>query len=238
MVLFMLEHTRAQLLGLLDTWLALVDFDLLQCAELLGHLGSATTTCRWARVLFFGLQNLLCLHLVAQYHKTSAYYKRTGRAASISRTLPPSLAKRFESLVARDVATLLWRSKTRFSLTIPVHSELQYLHTYLSDLSNPWEVLIGCVVPRMPNIRSAGDASQLGGSAINHTLRFWFDCRWNACIQAGVKLNPRQHPNYVHMNCLEFLVLLLQIVACIIYLESPYVTGFPYVDNGCARACH
>jgi hypothetical protein len=93
MVLFMLDHKRTQLLGLLDIWLALVDFDLLQCAELLGHLGSATTTCRWARVLFFGLQNLLCLHLVAQYHNTSAYYKRTGRAASISRALPPSLAK-------------------------------------------------------------------------------------------------------------------------------------------------
>jgi hypothetical protein len=87
-------------------------------------------------------------------------------------------------------------------------AELQYLRTYLSDLSNPWEVLIGHVmVPRMPNIRSAGDASQLGGGGINHTLRFWFDCRWNARIQPGVKLNPR-HPNYVHINCLEYIVLL------------------------------
>jgi hypothetical protein len=231
MVLFMLDHKRTQLLGLLDTWLALVDFDLLQCAELLGHLGSVTTNCCccWACVLFFGLQNLLRLHLVAQYHKTSAYYKHTGRAASISRALPPSLAKHFESLVARDVATLLWQSKTRFSLTTPVRSGLQYFHTYLSGLSNPWEVLNGHVVPCMPNIRSAGDASQLGGGAINHMLRFWFDCRWNACIQAGVNLDPR-HPNYVHTNCLEFIVLLLQIVAYIVYLKSPYdpvLVGLP-----------
>jgi hypothetical protein len=232
MVLFMLDHKRKQLLDLLGTWLALSDFDLLQCAELLGHLGSATTTCRWARVLFFGIQNLLRVHLVAQYHKTSAYYTRTGRAASISKALPPSLAKRFDSLVARDVATLLWRSKMRFSLTTSVRSELQYLYTYLSNPANPWEVLIGHVVPRMPNISSAGDASQQGGGAINHTLRFWFDCRWNVRIQAGTKLNPR-HPNYVHINCLEFIVLLLQIVACISYLESPYdpaLVGLPLLS--------
>jgi hypothetical protein len=221
MSLFMLPYKRAQLLGLLVTWLTLPDFDLLQCAEMLGHLGSATTTCRWARVLFFGLQNLLRVHLVAQYHKSKGYFDRRGGAARIAADLPPALAKRFDSLVAREVASLLWRTKKRFPITSLVHAEIQYLHSYLSDLSNPWEVLIGHVVPRCPNYRSAGDASQTGGGAINDSLGFWFDCRWNPRILAGVHFNSK-HRDYVHINCLEFVVLLLQIVACVVYLEAPY----------------
>jgi hypothetical protein len=221
MILFMLEYKRTQLLGLLASWLTMSDFDLLQCAEMLGHLGSATTTCRWARVLFFGLQNLLRLHLVAQYHKAKGYFDRSGGAARISAALEPGLAKRFDSLVSREVASLLWRSKKRFSITSPVYAELKYLHTYLSDFSNPWEVLIGHVVPRSPTYQSAGDASLTGGGAINDSLGFWFDCRWCPRILRGAKLNPR-HPDYVHINCLEFVVLLLQIVACIVYLETPY----------------
>jgi hypothetical protein len=229
MTLFLLDYKRTQLLGLLSTWLTMPDFDLLQCAEMLGHLGSATTTCRWARVLFFGLQNLLRVHLVAQYHKSKGYFDRSGGAARISAALEESLAKRFDSLVAREVASLLWRSKQRFHITVPVHAELQYLHTYLSDFSNPWEVLIGHVVARSPTYSSAGDASQTGGGAINHSLAFWFDCRWSPRILRGVKLSPR-NPNYVHINCLEFIVLLLQIAACIVYLEAPYdstMSGLP-----------
>jgi hypothetical protein len=220
MVLFMLDYKRTQLLGLLETWLSLTDFDLLECAEMLGHLGSATTTCRWARVLFFGLQNLLRIHLVAQYHKSKAYYDRSGGAKRVSQALPPSLAKRFDSIVAREVATLLWRTKKRFSITKPVHAELAYLHAYLSDPNNPWEVLIGHVVPRQPNYHSAGDASLTGGGAINDSLGFFFDCRWSPRIRAGVQFNSR-HPEFVHINCLEFVVLLLQIVACVVYLEDP-----------------
>jgi hypothetical protein len=60
---------------------------------------------------FFGFQNILCFHLVAQYHKTRAYYDRSGRAAGLTRQLPPSLAKRLDSLVACSITTLLWCSK-------------------------------------------------------------------------------------------------------------------------------
>jgi hypothetical protein len=72
MRLFLLKYKCTQLLGLLTTWLSMLDFDLMQCAEMLGHLGSATATCRWAQVLFFGLQTLLRVHLVAQHHKLKA----------------------------------------------------------------------------------------------------------------------------------------------------------------------
>ena len=229
MTLYLLEHKRTQLLGLLSTWLAMPDFDLLQCAEMLGHLGSATATCRWARVLFFGLQNLFRRHLVVQCHKAEGYFERNGGAARIAAALEPGLAKRFESLVSREVASLLWRSKKRFSITEPVRAELQYLHTYLSDFSNPWEVLIGHVVPRSPTYQSAGDASLKGGGAINDSLEFWFDCRWSPRILRGATLNPR-HPDCVHINCLEFIVILLQIAACIVYLEDPPLftpSGFP-----------
>ena len=81
--------------------------------------------------------------------------------------------------------------------------------------------MIGHVVPQDPNYHSAGDASQTRGRAINDSLGFWFDCRWNQRILRGVHLNPL-HDDFVHINCLEYVVLLLQIVACVVYLEEPY----------------
>jgi hypothetical protein len=129
MKLFLLKHKRAQLLGLLTTWLSVLNFDLMQCAEMLGHLNSAAATCRWARVLFFGLQNLLRVHLVAQCHESKGCFDRSGGAARITAALEPGLAKQFDSLVAHEVASLLWRSKKRFSITSPVRAELQFLHT-------------------------------------------------------------------------------------------------------------
>jgi hypothetical protein len=83
--------------------------------------------------------------------------------------------------------------------------------------------VIGHVFPRQPNYyNSAGDASLTGGSAriINDSLGFFFDCRWSPRTRAGTQLNP-WHPEFVHINCLEFVVLLLQIVACVVYLEDP-----------------
>jgi hypothetical protein len=154
--------------------------------------------------------------------KTKACFDRSGGAARILAELETGLVKRFDSLVARgDVASLLWRSKKRFSITSPVRAELQHLHAHLSDFSNPWEVLIDHVVPRTPNYRSAGDASLTGGGAVNDTSGFWFNCRWSPRILRGAKLSPR-HPDHVHINCLEFIVLLLQIVACIVCLDAPH----------------
>lgn len=79
---------------------------------------------------FFGLHNLLCVHLVAQYHETTGDFDRGGGAARISAELEKPLAKTIDSLVAREVASFLWRSTKRFQIPEPVHAELQYLHTY------------------------------------------------------------------------------------------------------------
>ena len=45
-ILFLLNYKYTQLLGLITAWLSMTAFDLLQCAEMVGHLGSATTTCQ------------------------------------------------------------------------------------------------------------------------------------------------------------------------------------------------
>jgi hypothetical protein len=144
----------------------------------------------------------------------------TGSADRIAVDLPPALAKRFDSLVAREVAALLWCSTKRCPITSLVHAEIQYLHSYLSDPSNPWEVLIGHVVPRHPNYHSAGDASQTGGGAINDSLGFWFDCRSGVpvfCRGSSQSQASRLRPHQL----LEFLALLLQIVACVCLFSRP-----------------
>jgi hypothetical protein len=157
----LLDYKRTQLIGLLIIfWLALDNFDLLPCAELLGHLGSATITCGWARVSFCWSpeslafpscgplpqdkkQELITIaplveRLVSlgnyRLHSSSVWTPcSSGRAAGLTRQLPPSLVKCLDSLlVARDITILLWRSKQQFSITDSVCVlELQFLHDYL-----------------------------------------------------------------------------------------------------------
>jgi hypothetical protein len=52
-------------------------------------------------------------------------------------------------------------------------------------------------------------------------LRYWFDISWSEHIRPGVKLDTMS-PNFVHINCLEFIVVQLQLTASIIAMESGY----------------
>jgi hypothetical protein len=196
------------------------DFDLLQCAEMRCHLvGGATTTCRWARVFF--------LDYITSSVSTSWLNTTRPQAISTVVVAPPAFLRSWKSLSPRQLIPSLLVRLHRFSgaprsdfkfLNPSMQSSSIYI---LTDFSNPWEILIGHVVPRSPIYSGAGDASQTGGGAINGSLGFWFDCRWSPRILRGVKLNP-PNLNYTHIHCLEFIVLHLQIVASIVYLEASY----------------
>jgi hypothetical protein len=119
------------------------------------------------------------------------------------------------------MAGVLWRSRQRLPLTTAARQDLLFISDFLADPANLWEILIGHVVPRSPSFESAGDASGLGGGALCHLLRWWFHIRWSPRVAAGVLLSPR-HPFFIHINCLEYVILLLQIAAVICFLEAPY----------------
>ena len=98
--------------------------------------------------------------------------------------------------------------------------ELQALYQYLADKSQPWSIAIGHTLSRDPTSISLGDTSQVAGGAYCEPLSFWFDIRWSDYVRDALHLHHK-HPRHVHINCLEFVVVVPQLAAVITLFESP-----------------
>ncbi|MGL5812230.1 MAG: hypothetical protein ACRCYW_02690, partial [Aeromonas sp.] len=209
----MLPHKRDQLLELLRRWVALSSFDLPALAHLLGVLENHTKFARWARCWYFALQNHSRRILHAWYHIVERRYTREAREVILIRQLPVSLLHRLSSLIARDKARLLWSTRQRFSVDATFSEALHHLLAYVESSSSPWETPLGMIIPRDPHFWSRGDASLLGGGAFCPGLRFWFDISWSPTILHGVRSIKPGSPGFVHINSLEFIILILQLAA-------------------------
>lgn len=213
------QYKRDQLIERLQHWLHKDTFTLLEAAELCGVLINTSLSCRWGPITFFALQNEFRRILGARYHAVSGYFRRIGKHQALEKELPAALAKRVTPLLAREQARFMYNSKASCKLTPAIVCELRWLHDYLSNPSNAWSIAIGHVVPRTPSFTIAGDASLLAGGAITHDLEFWFDIHWSSETRRRIKLPPSD-PNYVHINALEYVVQLLQLVAVVALLEE------------------
>ncbi len=107
---------------------------------------------------------------------------------------------------------LLWRTHQKFTLASDMVAAINHLLQYLHDSANPWEVPLGLVIPREPHFWSRGDASHVGGGAYCPGLGFWFDIMWSPATMRGIKA-ASSSPGFVHINSLEFLVIILQLAA-------------------------
>jgi hypothetical protein len=90
-------------------------------------------------------------------------------------------------------------------------------------------------IPRDSTFVSAGDASQVAGGALTEELKFWFDVHWLARVRHGCKLRPSD-PGYIHINRLEFIVVLIQLAACFVALETDYACSV--CDNTLPKIPH
>lgn len=133
----------------------------------------------------------------------------------IEARLPPTLYKRLEALVAQDVAAVLWNSKATMKIDDTIRSKICYIHAWLIDESRPWEIPIGHVIPRETTVESTGDSSELALGAFSDDLEYWF------CVYFSPDLKQLIADKDAHINGLEFATILLQIVAYIVFLDSP-----------------
>ena len=141
-----------------------------------------------------------------------AIARRRNLRNEYKQQLPESLWKRLDQMVARDVATYIWRRRFRMHVTTTLREEIRWLHDYLADDKNLWEIKIGHAIKRDPTWTTAGDASFDAGAALCHDLKFIYDIVWSDDIAAATRLNPK-NPRFVHINHLEFVVVLLQLAA-------------------------
>jgi hypothetical protein len=72
---------------------------------------------------------------------------------------------------------------------------------------------------RDPHFISVGDASGDAGGTYSEFLMFWFDIMWSDRGRKSMTLLP-SNPDYVHINSLVFIVVILQLAAVIVRLET------------------
>ena len=234
----MLPYKRDQLTQLLSSWLSRKTFDLLELSSLLGLLDNHTKYARWARCWYYFLQASMRRGLIARYHVLRRLQaKHTGKRQRLEAALPVSLSFRLESLIARDKAAFLWSARCRFTLGPDALSALSTLHAYVVNTRVLWEVPLGLIIPRNPHFHTTGDASLTGGGACCHELEFWFDIPWTPKIVHSVRNLRSTAPGFIHINDLEFLILVLTLVAIRVRLDDlppPLVakvfpTGRPHI---------
>jgi len=214
MLLILPLDKRERLVQLLTDWIDRKSYTLLEAAELHGLLNHAAKGNRRGRTYFFALQNSMRRSLQSRYHQVRAYYQRSRKEQALKLLLPKHLHNRVDPLISREMASLLFHSRARVKTDAPLQSELETLRKYLADYSRPWQISLTHLIPRDPNFISIGDASGLGGGAFCDVLEFWFDLVWTAKLRALI----RSHK--VHINVLEFMVLIIQLAAIITMLED------------------
>ena len=208
-----LDYKLTQLRELLEEWLQKRHFEILELAQLLGILENHTRYARWARCWFYALQNTMRRILHGRHCIVERIFRRSGKRLHYQKLLPSQLGSRLDVLIARDRAQLLWSTRQKFLITPEVSHSLKAIYHYVTTCPDPWEIHLGLVVPRNPHVRSKGDASLTGGGAYSLEFSFWFDIKWSKRTRRGAcTLRPSQ-PGFVHINALEFVVIILQLAA-------------------------
>ena len=223
------DYKRDRLVELVTDVLDRRQLSIREIAELLGHIGSATNVCRWMRCSYFNLEFFLRGILRQHFFAITKPAKRKQKELKLRAALPAAFRHRLESMLSKEMALVLWNSRKRHFLDPACIMELEHIRSSL--LSEPWEIFIPQVIPRVPHFFSDGDASGWAGGAVSPSLHFWFRVFWSADILRGIEL-PQSHPDFVHINCLEFVVALLQFAAAIVRCEqtdhpAALVAAFP-----------
>ena len=205
---------RQSLQKLLAEWMPQENFTILEAATLHGTLADASRANRQGRTLFFGFQNALRKTIQTRFHQIRGYNKRNGKVRKYKAELPKHLHHRIDAMIAREMAALLWSQKVKVPITPAVRSELTNIHNLLADPFYKWEMQIGNVIPRDPQFISFGDACLTAGGAFCDTLEFWFDIHWSTTTKQAIT-NEK-----IHINLLEFTVVIIQLAAVISIMEE------------------
>ena len=150
----------------LREWCTKTSCTLFEAAELHGTLADASKANRKGRTMFFGFQNAFRRAIQTRYHQVQGFYSRRSKNATFSAQLPKHLHHRLDSLIARDMAALLWRTKSKIAITDSVAREIQNIYEHMNNPSITWAISIGHVIPRDAQYTSFGDACGIGGGSI------------------------------------------------------------------------
>jgi hypothetical protein len=211
---------REILLEELSEWINVAkEFTLRDISSLHGLLESVTRFTMWARPYFFYTQNEIRRTLEQRYHILKRSYKAKGREDAFKRQLSPQLMHRLGSLVAKEKAIFLWSNNATITMTKRLRESLTTIRDALQDDDKQWKQPIGFIIERDAHVVTLGDASGLGGGAYCERLSFWFDITWSKRVTESFNSKPANE-NTVHINSLEFIVVVLQYAATVTRFET------------------
>jgi hypothetical protein len=187
----------------------------------LGVLESHVRYVPWARPWLFAIQNRfrLLLHRLVEIQRRRCANRGSAREAALQLILPASVWYRIKNIISRDRATFIWTRRMSMCLDEPLRHALTQLQLYVSNTSRPWEAKIGTIIPRDPQVEAFGDASELGGGGFCPELHFWFDVLWSQQVRDALLL-PSDSPHFIHINMLEFVVVILTVAAILVAFQT------------------
>lgn len=213
------EEKKTQLIDTLQLFLKRPSYSLTEAAEVHGLLENHTRHVNWARPWFYAIQNSMRRQFRVLFRFLQRRFRRDTLVQRLQGTLPQHLWKRIEGLISKEQATWIWRHRSTITMTRAVKASIQMLLTYLQDNNRPWAAKIGLVIQREPTTGSLGDASNIAGGAHCQHTQFWLDIVWPSDVRQAITL-PRNNRNHVHINSLEYAVVLLQLAAHIVRFRT------------------
>ena len=138
----------------------------------------------------------------------------------MKKQLPNQLHSRISSIISRHHAQLLWHSSASTAVCSRVSECITELLSSFTDPAFSWNAKIAFIIPREPNIETTGDASHRGGGGHSVVFEFWFDLIWSDEVVYRTKKLPPSDPRYIHINCLEFVVVIIQLIATIVLFRD------------------
>jgi hypothetical protein len=235
------DDKRQRLLDLLREWAEVKRvFTIRELAVLLGTLTDHSRPLPWFRARYAILFHLLGDTLRRRHRAMQHYNRRKQIRTTAAASLPPNLHYRLNSIVATEVAAALWQSKQTMVLSDTERTAIGELAAYARSSTRSWTGTIGHMIPRDPDFESYGDASLAAGGGYNTTLRFYFVLGWGPKITQGLHLPPA-HPNFRHINDLEFIVIIMQLAATLVWIDDNQWTGIApliliWTDNTSSKA--
>ena len=235
------DDKRQRMLTLLHDWAEVKRvFTIRELAVLLGTLTDHSRPLPWFRARYAILFHLLGDTLRRRHRAIQHYNLRQKIRKTAAVNLPPNLHYRLNSVVATEVAAALWQSKQTMVISDQERQALRDLSAYATSSERSWTGTIGHMIQRDPDFESYGDASLSAGGGYNLALRYYFVMGWGPRIVHGLKLPP-SHKNFCHINDLEFVVIVLQLAATLVWIEENRWTGIApltltWTDNTSSKA--
>jgi hypothetical protein len=217
----LLPHKKDRIIETLQRWLIKTSYNLADAAALVGTLESMSRYNLWGRVWFFNLHNAIRVGLPRQYHIWLCLHGKNKKTAWLRSQLPKQLWTRIKSIISKDMAQFMWAKNVAVPMVNDVRDCITTLLAAFLDPTITWAAKIPFIVPRTPHAISVGDASFLGGGGHCHKLHFWFDVIWSDAIKAAILSKQ------VHINYLEFIVLIIQLAGLIVRFQTHALDQFP-----------